>query len=59
MLETRTKAKQLYQVSRLISDLPALGDNPTREEIGLNAWKKLILDSAALGPRLLFTLKKL
>jgi hypothetical protein len=59
LLETRTRAKQLYQVSRLVSDLPALGDNPTREENGLNAWKKLIADSPALGPRLLFTLEDL
>ena len=59
LLETRTKAKQLYQGSRLISDLPGLGANPTREENGLNAWKKLIVDSPALGPRLLFTLEDL
>ena len=55
LLETRTTAKSLYQVGALISDLPPLSDNPNREEIGLNAWKKLIQDSPALGPRLLFT----
>ena len=49
LLETRTRAKQLYQVSRLISDLPALGDNPTREEIGLNAWKKTDLGFTGTG----------
>lgn len=55
LLETRTTAKSLYQVGALISDLPPLSDNPNREELGLNAWKKLIQDSPALGPRLLFT----